>query len=185
MNPFSDLFQSGIGSVEIAHMRQPSREASALRGLLVFPHTSEGAERRQALGCSGTRRRASDGGPQAPSGALRPMTRDVRLSALHRGVYGSGPARDEASLASPSASSSRPLVVAEGSVSGASRVLLARQQRRTPHPALPMRCLAASTLKRTGRKDSNPVKENQSNESGSYEPWAVGNVLMGAMQTAG
>ena len=61
-------------------------------------------------------------------------------------------------------------------------MLLARQQRRTPHPALPMRCLAASTLKRTGRKDSNPVKENQSNESGSYEPWAVGNVLMGAMQ---
>jgi len=29
-------------------------------------------------------------------------------------------------------------------------VLLARQQRRTPHPALPMRCLAKSTLKADG-----------------------------------
>jgi len=73
-----------------------------------------GAERRQALGCSGTRRRANDVRPQAPAGALRPMTRDVRLSALHRGGCWPGPARDEASKASPSASSSRPLVVAEG-----------------------------------------------------------------------
>src|SRR6476660_3097219 len=54
------------------------------------------AERRQALGCSGTRRRANDVRPQAPAGALRPMTRDVRLSALHRGICDSGPARDEA-----------------------------------------------------------------------------------------
>jgi len=115
-----------------------------LRGLSFLPsRNARGAERRQALGCSGTRRRASDGGPQAPSGALRPMTRDVRLSALHRGVYGSGPARDEASWASPSASSSRPLVVAEGSVSGTSRELACMSQTRgTPHPALPSQCLA-------------------------------------------
>jgi len=95
------------------------------------------AERRQALGCSGTRPRASDGGPQAPAGALRPMTRDVRLSALHRGICGSGPARDEASKASPSASCSRPLIVAEGRFPEPPGSAVTSRARRTPHPAPP------------------------------------------------
>ena len=57
---------------------------NVLRGLLVPPAKVEGAERRQALGCSGTRRRANNVGPQAPAGALRRIG-DARLSALHRG----------------------------------------------------------------------------------------------------
>ena len=42
-----------------------SREACAPPRLACSPSHKEGAERRQALGCSGTRRRASDVGPQA------------------------------------------------------------------------------------------------------------------------
>jgi len=38
----------------------------------------EGAERRQALGCSGTRRRASDAGPQASADALHPTQTSLR-----------------------------------------------------------------------------------------------------------
>jgi hypothetical protein len=100
-----------------------SRGISSSEVCFVFPpRTMQGgrsADRRSGAA-------APVGGPvmvarRRSRGALRPMTRDVRLSALHRGILGSGPARDEASEASPSASSSRPLVVAEGSVSGASR----------------------------------------------------------------
>ena len=58
--------------------------------------------------------RADDAGPQAREAPRILCDQDARLSALHRGVYGFGPARDEASRASPSASCSRPLVVAEG-----------------------------------------------------------------------
>ena len=116
--------------------RHHSREAHAPPSF-AGPSSQQprGAERRQALGCSGTRRRANDAGPQAPLGALRPMTRDVRLSALHRGGCWPGPARDEASKASPSASSSRPLVMAEGGVPEPPGSVVTSHARRTPHPA--------------------------------------------------
>ena len=71
-----------------------------------------------------------------------------------------------------------------GRVPGASRVLLARQQRRTPHPFLPMRCLATSTL---GEQDNAKIGSDGdlSNESDTYEPCAGGKLLMGAAQNAG
>jgi len=81
------------------------------------------------------------------------MTRDVRLSALHRGIYGSGPARDEASEASPSASSSRPLVVAEGGVPkppGSLRAF-ANPQDAASRSAIAMP--RESTLTRTGQRE--------------------------------
>ena len=64
---------------EHPHTLHSSREAYLLRGLRFSPHhQSEGAERRQALGCSGTRRRASDGGPQASADALHPTQTSLR-----------------------------------------------------------------------------------------------------------
>ena len=69
------------------------------------------AERRETYGCSDTRGPALDAAGQAPwRGALRPMTRDARLPALHRGDFR---LRSRASLTgicagSVTASSSRP-----------------------------------------------------------------------------
>jgi len=78
-------------------------------------------------------------------GALHPIG-DARLSALHRGIYGVRSRAGRSKKASPSASSSRPLVVAEGGFPEPPGVCLHRQTRGTPHPVLPWQCLAKSTL---------------------------------------
>ena len=67
---------------------------------LCFAHPNRGwAERRETFGCSGTRGACSHASKTRVNalmtrharrlrGALRPMTRDARLSALHRGGFG-------------------------------------------------------------------------------------------------
>jgi hypothetical protein len=72
-----------------------SREAMAPPRFANSPRDNEGAERRQALGCSGTRRRTSNVGPQVLAKHLAsradhlrsPRAGDARLSALHRGDF--------------------------------------------------------------------------------------------------
>ena len=74
-----------------------SREAYCSPRFAVSPRASEGAERRQALGCSGTRRRANDVGPQAQ--ARRLASQAVKyagrspLGAPPRRFRGFGPGR--------------------------------------------------------------------------------------------
>ena len=154
---------------------------------------TRGAERRQALGCSGTRRRASDVGPQA---LLRRLTSHDAgrspLGAPPRRFLGSGPAwarpwggaHERCPSVSPGAFARSARGGGRAVLPDASRVLLARQQRRTPHPALPMRCLAKSTLKADGTARililvMGPVKQ----KSDTYQPCAVDKLLMGAAQT--
>jgi hypothetical protein len=87
-----------------------------LRGLHFSPQTNEGAERRQALGCSGTHWRASDVGPQAR--ARRLASNNVGRSPLGaplRGLWRPAPRDIRRRRAfEHHASFSRPLVVAEG-----------------------------------------------------------------------
>ena len=63
-------------------------------------------------------------------------------------------------------------------------VCLHRQTRGTPHPALPLRCLAKSTL---GGRDGATLDggESQTTESDTYEPHAVDKLLMDAAPKTG
>src|SRR5262249_40940634 len=69
--------------------------------LLRSPRIEGWAERRETFGCSAEHPRGApisalarvfDGHARRLRGALRPMTRDARLSALHRGGFSPGPA---------------------------------------------------------------------------------------------
>jgi len=116
------------------------------------------AERRQALGCSGTRRRANDVRPQAL--ARRFASSDVGRSPLGappRDLWHPGPRgmKQEGFTVCELLASAHS---GGGRVSGASRVLLARQRRGTPHPALLMRCLAKSTLGGRNGADYIPIR---------------------------
>ena len=80
------------------HISFPRRNCA--RVMKLNPHHEGWAERRQAHGCSGTRRacrvrrartRISRGRPGAERSALRPITRDARLSVSAVAICGRGP----------------------------------------------------------------------------------------------
>ena len=140
------------------HASSFSRGISSSEACQIPLTTSEGAERRQARGCSGTRSAGRDAGPQArrdaPCVPRRPLSQrgDARLSALHRGGFRPpGPLAKRGRCHGLALRSSNWRIHASalsggGRCSGASRESACKATRRTPHPGLPMRCLATSTL---------------------------------------
>ena len=88
----SPLSRGTSGREHLQHASSFSRGKMPSEVCEFLPLTKEGAERRQALGCSGTLRGRVTYARRRLRGALHPITRDARLSALHRGICGSGPA---------------------------------------------------------------------------------------------
>src|SRR5262249_18953551 len=84
--------------LDVRMSNSPSRPRGAFlrpgfATLLHSPRVGGGAERRETFGCvRGTRGTRHNAACQALGGALRPMTRDARLSALHRGGFSPGAA---------------------------------------------------------------------------------------------
>jgi hypothetical protein len=150
------IFHRSARSSRARPQHDRSREASSPPRFAHCALAREGAERRQALGCSGTLWRASDAGPQALARRLAPS--DVGRSPLGAPPRGLGrpvPRKhSESSDPKHHASSSRPLIVRRAGFRSLPGVAC-KATRGTPHPDLLMQCLATSTL--GGRDDGNIV----------------------------
>jgi hypothetical protein len=167
------------------HLR--SREASTPPRFANVPITqSEGAERRQALGClRGTLGRASDAGPQALARRLASRTDQLAQSARRgrsplgappRRFIGPGPALVKLSggaqrggaLSLTLAHSRVPLVVAEGRVSpGASRGCGYEPR---PQDAASRSAFGSSPEDALGERDADPIGPSRNNVKDKI-PW--------------
>jgi AhpD family alkylhydroperoxidase len=151
-----------------------------------FPSSRmRGAERRQALGCSGTLSRANDAGPQALARRLASHADKFTQSAhtetlasrrstagflapVQRGMRQPGFTVCELLASAPSGG---------GLGSGASRELLARQCAGRRIPLCP--CDASRRAPSSERDTATIVgSKDASNESGGYARWTVGKPLM-------